>query len=284
MIEPVNQRPAWIPEEPGFLNVEERVATEKRRESHFIQHYDRAVFDWIGKVVGIEGIPIRRIKSTPMRAFADYKCLLQQEDPKLAESLKDASSLLQFPLPLAVISPPTRKWRREWGNSKAPIRNIRFIPGSGKRRTTYMRPPRPFDLTYQIEFYSRMEIHRRWIVEQIESQFWPMAYAKIESPYQSLQESGDFRYMPIKYGDFVDNSDLEPGSEGDRLLRDTLTITVEGFQWFDEMGAPTLHRILTEDYEGNVSRTDLNNESPETATEVMAEIPSGPATDGVVEL
>lgn len=282
MTEPVTQLPAGIPSDEDFATRLEQVATEKGRGSHFVKQYDDAVFEWIGKVVGIEGIPIRRIRSTPLRAFADYKCLLAKEDPRLAETLKDAPSLVQFPLPLAVIGRGQRTWRAAWGNSKAAIRNIRFPGGPGKRRTSYMRSPRPIDLAYKIDFYARMEIHMRWIVEQVEAQFWPLAYARIESPYPNVSRE-DFRYMPIKYDGFTDNSELEPGEAGDRMLRETLSIVVEGFQWFDEMQAPTLHRIITERHDSSTYTQELNDESPETATEVEAAIPSAPATDGMVE-
>lgn len=274
---PLVQHPAGIPHDDDFGKLLDAAVTEDDRDSHALRFYDQGIKDWIMQVVSINGRGIRTIQSTPMRAYSTMADLFGKEkDGKMYP--KDAKPWAKFPFPFCAFDRTNVKWRSEWGNSKAPMRNLYFVNEDDKRRTAYARPPRPLDLEFQMDFYSRMEMHMRWIMQRIEEQFWPLAYMQIRTPF--LNEP--CHQMAMKYGGWVDNSDLEPGVEGDRIIRQTLTVTVEGWMWFDIKQAPTVHRYGQESPDLEESNTALTDLAPPLTSDDIAELPSSPDTGGVV--
>ena len=274
----LDQKPYGIPPEDDFASVIDAAASEEDRTSHAYRYYDVAIRDWIRDTVQVDGRAIRTIQSTPMRAFGDMAEMLKKENPdEWQRHPLDAKAWAKFPLPFAIFDRTSTKWRQEWGNTKMPLRNLMFLNEDDKRRTAHARPPRPMDYEYQIDVFAMFEKHMRWIMQKLEEEFFPLAYYRIKTPF-----SGDSTHaMAMKYGGWTDNSDLEPGNEGDRLLRQTLTLTVEGWQWFDLKKAPTVQRfgqISPDLEESNTALTDL---APPMTSDQINELPQQPATDGV---
>jgi len=285
----IEPRPAGVLEAADFEDVLVRTATEDDRDSHFLRQYTVGVKQWVQGVVNIKGKPIRLIKSTPMRAFADYLCLLKEEDNPIASQLEDADSLARFPMPIVIMGRPSWEWRSDYGNSKSTVRRIGLSDDNLK--TGWSHAPRPLDITFTLDFYAKTELQMGWIVTQIEKQFYPLAYAKIPSAYRDVQDDPAYnRWMPIKHGGFQDNSELEPDTAGDRLLRQTLTITVEGYLFYDIKEAPMAHRWNLEvdidsGDEVETNELDVNDSAPTLTSSDVDELPTQPlepSTDGVV--
>lgn len=246
--------PQIIPDDEDFGKLlEKAVKNPDDRQKLYIRVYDSGVIAWIQSLVQINGRAIHTIKAGPMRPFADAESLYGD-----TMKSRDGQPQEKHPLPLAMVSRGSIT-RRDWGHNSYPLRNLgMYVDSQGKRRTSYSRHPNPINLPYTIDFHTRSEAHMVWIMEMMEAAFHPLAYHKVSTPFCPENKL----HMPIENGGWTDNSDLEPGETSERMLRQSLSIVVQGWKFHDIFMAPTVLRYTGESFEEDLFSRPLADEAP----------------------
>jgi hypothetical protein len=231
----------------------------------FLRFYNEALDLWLRRLIVIDGRHIICVKSTPMRAFSTYKEILNNSLGQSNTPI-DGSDIERFPLPFCNWTRGDVTPNAELQQNSFPIRNIGFLDEDNKRRTAWSRYPKALNISYQIDFWTKYDTHMDYITQRIHEQFLPVAVTYVRHPFAAK----DF-VMTMHMESLTDNSDLEQGDTEDRLLRSTLTLRVEAWQFFDIRQAPTFTH-LTQEY--------LNND--EALTEALITVLKSPDGSTIV--
>ena len=203
----------------------------------FLTHYDLAMREWLRAATVWNGRIVPVVFAAPLRAFSTYRQLLTDGmitplDPPVDADLNFAKPPLPF---ISYTRGDFKPGLRQ--NQNYPVRNIAFLDGTNKRRTGYTRYPMSVVIPYTVEIWTKTFQAQTFIVQRLLTQFWPkIAYWQVTTPFI------DNLLMPIKLGGISDTSQLEGGADGERSLRMTFSLEVEGQMFFDLMQAPTFLR------------------------------------------
>jgi len=183
-------------------------------------------FDYGAREDGPDIQPLRVVKASPERAFADIRV-----DKDFSEDLGEFE-VAQEQLPLPIASFTRTDMTVDMLRFKSVInRKVAHLRQDKDEAYSY-RWPLPYNFTYQVDFWTRYESTLDSIRVWTALQFAP---------------GGNYRFFPVDYsgmsmlygiqnvfaqtGGLSDTSDLEPGSE-QRVERATLTLDVQGWILF----------------------------------------------------
>lgn len=179
-----------------------------------LRSYDEAFKDFVKVKLNGKDVPIVGPVG-PLRAFARVRDLLK-DDPRVVKDDKF------IPLPFISFNTmtPTENMSRF---RRGVLRKITYSPDANV--CTEGDPPSPYDIPVQIEIWAEFADDARYIVEAFLRKWRNQPMKAIEVDHGPVW--GVFNVYAHK-PDIIDNSDLE-SEEADRLMRFTLTTTVEGF-------------------------------------------------------
>jgi len=206
--------------------------------------FDKAIGDYIRDKGGEILLPDNTIFNpqivfaTPERAFSivtspveDYNL---QAEPG-AQSLSDR-------ITLPIISYHRTGMERNENRHLNPslMWTKRFSPNNNK---VSMSPkPNPVDILYDVSFWTKYEVEKLMFLETLIQDFQPLGYLLCDFAHTQV---------PMRLENITDNSNLEDLGDGDRLLRVTFSIRVEGFIFRKPTCVPTI--------KGRCEITDVND-------------------------
>lgn len=207
----------------------------------FLTGYDLAMAEWLRAATVWNGRFVPVVFAAPLRAFSTYRTMLKTGQISPLEPPDDADlSFAKPPLPMISFTrgdfkPGPRQ------NQNFPVRNIAYVLDTKQRRTGYTRYPMSVLIPYSVEIWTKSIQAQAFLTQRVLSQFWPkIAYWYVQTPFIEKLT------MPIKLGGIADTSQLEGGQDGERQLRITFNLEVEGQMFFDINEAPTFMRERTE--------------------------------------
>jgi len=195
--------------------------------------YDEAIcgllsqmrFDYGAREDCIDIQPLRVIKSSPERAFADFR-----RDKDFSPDVTDYEiQQEQIALPLASFT-----------RSDLTVDMLRF-KSVKKRNTGYLRQdkdeiyqyrfPLPYNITYQVDFWTRYESTLDAIKVWVMLRFPHGNYLYLPVDFREISKHYAIQNVYTQFGGITDTSDLEPGSE-QRIIRATMTLDLQGWIFF----------------------------------------------------
>lgn len=179
--------------------------------------YDRAVVDWLGQIRDHENRTVERIFSLPERAFSQYRLRLEKRSGrKLPEDEKNKA----LPLPLVSIS----RYLADFDGERFERGRVRYDSDPLTKDCNRSKFPFPFNLRYQIEFWTRQLRDMDWLLEQYTLMYdSSLFYLSVDHP----KPFGN-KIVPVHNEGVVDNSTLEPDA-AQRTIRRTASIRVQGW-------------------------------------------------------
>lgn len=228
--------------------------------------YDSAVRQWLWEIRDPRinrGLPIPVVHATPDRAFASYRELLlaQEQRRRLADgrqpTIKDVSFRLRRQQPER--NPPLPLWsyhrqdenldRTRW--NRMTLRKLGFVvrrpdnsiikKGDPDYQTAIYQAPFPLPLSfpYQIEIWTRNQVTANLIRQQLHLRYDEgQVYFRLDfSPVHAVYGC---KLVRMSIDGIANNSDLEPGEPGDRVVRYTVSTTIHGWLWRPVREIPTV--------------------------------------------
>ncbi len=199
-------------------------------ESWMFRPNDHALMEFASVV--IDGVTIPRIFATPERAFAR----MQEEIQK--------RNVDDIPLPfISVFRVGYTFDQSRW--SDANFRN-HWISTDGHLgyQARYFRS---YMIQYQIDVWCKYRSHLNDLMEQFLLKFDPaMAWIPIDYGVEGTVITG------VTLESVSSNSDLEPGENQDRVLRESITLSTEGrlYQREPYTRVPTVRKVEIDYYDG----------------------------------
>jgi len=192
-------------------------------------NYDRKFVDWVGNIIHRD-YPVARVFASPERAFAEMKKML---DKKSAAVGKNSPSVV--PLPFISISrtfedfDPTRYNRHE-------LR--RLFSNSAGTECLSVKWPIPVNIRYQLDVWAMYGRDMSSIKQQYKLLFWEGGRdyllevrhpVYLNDPSRTYADAYYDMRIPLFNEGIVNNSDLEPGEQRRKVLRETFTLRAEGW-------------------------------------------------------
>lgn len=170
--------------------------------------------------------PLRVVKSSPERAFADIR-----RDKSFSKDVKDFERKQeQIPLPIATFTRSDLTVDMTRFKSVTNTRKVGFLRSDKDERFTW-RFPLPYNFTYQVDFWTRMESTLDRIRVWAALRFVGGSYFLLPVDLREVSRHYSIQNVFTQFGGISDTSDLEPGSE-QRLERATMTLDVQGWIFF----------------------------------------------------
>jgi len=201
---------------------------EKSKIVQIYDNYDHAFADWASFYSYRPDDPkdkAKRIPSvfaTPSRAFAQMERLLNQNrDRTFVKTTQMNPNTV--PLPFLSYSRHSFRFDEEryrYGSLTKGYQTLDKVKWVG------MRMPYPVVISYSMDVWASTLRQLTSIKEQVALKFPLGSYSYLEIMHP---EPFGKELIRITWDDWVDNSDLEPGSENSRTLRQTYTFSLYGW-------------------------------------------------------
>lgn len=187
------------------------------------------LFDY-GDAVDESIEPLRVIKASPERAFADIR---DRDDVTLGEYERSQE---QLPLPLGSftrtdLTIDMARFKSVTNTNPMAMGGIDKYLSKDKDESYTHRFPLPYNITYQVDFWTRSESTldsiRVWLMLHFpfgNSMYLPVDFREVNRIY-------GVQNVYTEFGGISDTSDLESGTEP-RLERATTTFDVQGWIFF----------------------------------------------------
>lgn len=195
--------------------------------------YDKALqaflcqmeFDYGAREDGPDLQPLRVVKASPERAFADLS-----RDKGFSDDITDYERQQeQVPLPIASFT-----------RTDLTVDMLRF-KSVVNRRVAHLRKakdeiyqwrfPLPYNFTYQVDFWTRYESTLDAIRVWTSLRFTGGNHLYLPVDFRDVSRHYGIQNVFTQFGGISDTSDLEPGSE-QRIMRATMTLDVQGWIFF----------------------------------------------------
>jgi hypothetical protein len=186
-------------------------------------------FDY-GSVEEADILPLRVIKASPERAFADIR---DRSDTELTvyEESQD-----QLPLPIASftrtdLTVDMTRFKAVTNRSPLNMAGIdNFLRKDKDERFTH-RWPLPYNISYQVDFWARNESTLDSIRVWLMLKFIGGTYMYLPTDFRGIDRVYGVQNVFTQFGGISDTSDLEAGTEP-RVERATTTFDVQGWILF----------------------------------------------------
>lgn len=214
-----NQRD-YLPDLPDQLRLYDEALC------HFLT---RMKFDY-GSVDEPNIQPLRVIKASPERAFADIR---DRRDVELTDYEEQQD---QIPLPIASftrtdLTVDMSRFKSVTNKNPVGIAGVDNFLRKDKDERYVHRWPLPYNITYQVDYWTRnestLDAMRVWTMLQFS--FGNYMYLPLD--FRSIHRVYGIQRVYTQFGGISDTSDLESGTEP-RIERATTTFDVQGWIFF----------------------------------------------------
>lgn len=202
--------------------------------------YDLAVRDWITHVTSKLSSDIVIVSASPMRAFGEASRVIERSSKSGQPPTNRGDKNAKVPLPLISVERGSISGR-EQRHFNAPLNHGLPLYDEGKKQAYSIRAATPITIPYQLDIWSKTKNVQSKIIKSILDAFDPFMSYGIVSLNESLQNI----WMPIKLGDMSDSSELEGGDSEDRVIRNTLSIDIEGWNAHRYEQSDTVQEVTT---------------------------------------
>jgi len=201
--------------------------------------YDQGISDWLNRWAILNGNIVPHVFASPRRAFSSMRDLLIKYGRLPADAVLDNVPLPFISFRRGNISLNLKYW------SRAPFRLLGWTDAS-KRYGLRTRSPQPVLIPYEIEIWSKYTQSDATLTDNLQREFMSnMSYMTV----RHFEPYGEKR-AAIRQDNFVDNSELEGGTESEVTTRHTLSVVVEGLLFYEVNDASTALSIHTEKIDG----------------------------------
>jgi hypothetical protein len=195
--------------------------------------YDEAIQAWLCQMTfdygdregGPDIQPLRVIKSSPERAFADYT-----RDTNYADDLGEYE-IAQDQIPLPIASFTRTDLTVDMNRFKSVTNKYAGHLRQSKDEIYQWRFPLPYSLTYQVDFWTRYESTLDAIRIWTALKFTGGNHFYLPVDFQEIDRLYKIQNVFTQFGGISDTSDLEPGSE-QRVERATMSLDIQGWIFF----------------------------------------------------
>lgn len=195
--------------------------------------YDKALlnflcqmtFDYGAREDGPDIQPLRVVKASPERAFADLR-----RDKDFSDDVTPYERAQeQVPLPIASFTRTdlTVDMTRFKSVTDKRVAHLR----KEKDEIYQYRWPLPYNFTYQVDFWTRYESTLDAIRVWTSLKFLGGNHLYLPVDFRDISRHYGIRNVFTQFGGLSDTSDLEPGSE-QRIIRATMTLDLQGWIFF----------------------------------------------------
>ncbi len=182
-------------------------------------------FDYSAREDEIDIQPLRVIKSSPERAFADLT-----RDKDFSGDLGDFERA-QEQIALPVASFTRTDITVDMNRFKSVINRHVAHLRQDKDEIYQWRFPLPYSITYQVDFWTRYESTLDAIRVWTALKFTGGNYFYLPVDFTGIDRLYNIQNVFTQFGGISDTSDLEPGSE-QRVERATMSLDVQGWIFF----------------------------------------------------